>query len=169
MKPEFRSRQRYKLRLRAKASRTIRKYGFYERDTWTPEDSALADGLLSNVVRETERERRASGTMRDPDAWVWRDHTEAPVEDLLGRAVAQAVHDGVEENAALRIAERLCSRWHEPALLEAAGCLIPRELHPSMDGVKPKGGATPEHRQASARVCGSDGAIRHARWFASGC
>ena len=79
VKPEFRSRQRYKLRLRAKASRTIRRYGFYERDPWTPEESALAEQLLAAVARETDRERRATGTARDPDAWVWRDHTEAPV------------------------------------------------------------------------------------------
>ena len=41
VKPEFRSRQRYKLRLRAKASRTIRRYGFYERDLWEPEEEGI--------------------------------------------------------------------------------------------------------------------------------
>ena len=143
VKPEFRSRQRYKLRLRAKASRTIRKYGCYERDVWDRRESELADGLLRRVQQETDRERRSTGTAADPDAWVWRDHSEAPVLHVLARAVDSAVRDGVDEGDALRVAERLQSRWHMPALLEAAGCLIPRDLHPSMDGVKPKGNATP--------------------------
>ena len=53
VKPEFRSRQRFKLRMLAKWSRTIRKYGFYERDRWEREDSVLADRLLEEVSRET--------------------------------------------------------------------------------------------------------------------
>jgi len=143
VKVEFRSRQRFKLRLRAKFSNTIRKYGFYEKDEWTPEDSALAERLLADVARETWRQRRATGTQGQPDAWVWQDHAEAPLEELLGRAVARVKHEGVDESEAFRIAARLCGPRHEPALLEAAGCLIPRELSPLMDGVMPKGGATP--------------------------
>ena len=61
VKAEFRSRQRFKLRLRAKASRTIRKYGFYERDVWEGADAGLAEVLLGHVQRETERERRGVG------------------------------------------------------------------------------------------------------------
>lgn len=56
-KAEFRSRQRFKLRLRAMASRTIRKYGFYERDPWSREEAALAERLLAEVARETQNER----------------------------------------------------------------------------------------------------------------
>ena len=54
-----------------------------------------------------------------------------------------AVRDGVIQEDAIRVADRLQSQWHMPALMEAAGCLIPRDLHPSMDGVKPKGNAKP--------------------------
>ena len=142
-KTEFRSRQRFKLRLRAMASRTIRKYGFYERDPWTREDAVLAERLLAEVARETEKERRATGTLGQPDAWVWQDHAEAPVVELLERAVERLVHAGVVRDEAVRICERLCTRWHEPALLEAAGCLIPRALNPMMDGVAPRGRAAP--------------------------
>ena len=70
VKPEFRSRQRFKLRLQAKASRTIRKYGCYERDVWSSPDSDLAEVLLGKVQQETDRERRSTGTAADPDAWV---------------------------------------------------------------------------------------------------
>ena len=93
VKVEFRSRQRFKLRLRAKASNTIRKYGFYEKDEWTPEESALAERLLADVARETWRQRRATGTQGQPDAWVWQDHAAAPLEELLGRAVARVKYE----------------------------------------------------------------------------
>jgi len=143
VKPEFRSRQRFKLRMLAKWSRTIRKYGFYERDPWTLEESALADRLLEEVSRETNRQRRATGTVRQPDAWIWPDHAEAPWAELLARAVARVVDEGVNESDARRIADRLADDRHRPAVLEAAGCLIPRELNPVMDGVMPRGRATP--------------------------
>ena len=142
-KPEFRSRQRFKLRMLAKWSRTIRKYGFYERDRWEKEDSALAERLLDEVARATWRQRRATGTETQPDAWIWHDHVEAPWRELRDGAVARVVHEGVKESEAKRIADRLSDDRHKPALLEAAGCLIPRGLNPVMDGVMPRGRATP--------------------------
>ena len=110
----------------------------------------MAERLLAEVARETEKERRASCTLGQPDAWVWQDHAEAPVVELLERAVERLVHAGVERSEAVRICERLCTRWHEPALLEAAGCLIPRALNPMMDGVAPRGRAAP---------CGTAGGV----------
>ena len=45
-KEEFRLRQRYILRMEAKASRTLRKYGCCQADLWNQEDSGLAVELL---------------------------------------------------------------------------------------------------------------------------
>ena len=56
---------------------------FMKKDVWTRNDSELAEMLLGVVEQETERERRSTGTASDPDAWVWRDHAEAPLIDLL--------------------------------------------------------------------------------------
>ena len=74
--------------------------------------------------------------------------------------MARVVHDGVEESEATRIADRLSSDRHKPAVLEAAGCLIPRELNPLMDGVMPRGRATPGGTAGGVSVAADGWTVR---------
>ena len=48
-KPVFRARRRMELRLRARASWTLRKYGYCRADRWTPEEADLAQKLLERL------------------------------------------------------------------------------------------------------------------------
>jgi len=57
----FRSRMRYSLRMEAKASRTLRRYGFCALDRWTAEEAALAEELLKHVRAEGDLQRSAAG------------------------------------------------------------------------------------------------------------
>ena len=45
--------------------------------------------------------------------------------------------------AAFTVAERLLGRMHLPAVRQTLGCLIPAELHPSLDGRQRRGKARP--------------------------
>ena len=101
----------------------------------------MADRLLGHVEAATQRERAAAGIGNDRDAWPWLDAARAPIERVLAEVVDRAVEDGSPRSECFQIAERLMrdEYWHSYALLEAMGCLIPRDLHPSLDGVKPKG------------------------------
>ena len=51
-----------------------------------------------------------------------------------------------------RLAGRLLGPWHKPAVLEAFGCLIPREFHPRYDGKKPKGKVAADEVQTGVCV-----------------
>ena len=46
----FHRRRRFELRLQARASKTIRKYGFYGTDRWTAEDARRAESMLKKLV-----------------------------------------------------------------------------------------------------------------------
>jgi len=138
-KPNFRARRRFEWRLEAKASRTLRKYGFCRADEWSREDATLAGKLLQGLERKAAERRRDMQLGDHPDEWCWQNE-EVPVEALLLKQVRD--HSG--EDAELRqrtesIARRLLGPWHRPAVLEALGVLIPREYHPRFDGKKPRG------------------------------
>ena len=45
----FRERKRFELRQEAKASRTLRRYGFCEADVWTEEEADVAQELLRGL------------------------------------------------------------------------------------------------------------------------
>ena len=152
-KPVFRARQRFVLRLEAKSSRTLRRYGFCEADPWTLEDAELADLLLRHLEGKAATEREALGMAGDHDAWPWKNE-----EPPVARFMAAAVHEvGGEEphrrERAMRVAERLQAPTafddgsevylHMPAVKEALGCLIPKWLHPRLDGRPLKGKAQP--------------------------
>jgi hypothetical protein len=79
----FRSRMRYSLRMEAKASRTLRRYGFCALDRWTAEEAALAEELLKHVRAEGDLQRSAAGMGGDEDAWIWGD-SRPPIEEALG-------------------------------------------------------------------------------------
>ena len=57
--PAFRERKRFELRARARASRTLRKYGYCEADVWTGEEARIAgrllDGLRGVAIQQQQR------------------------------------------------------------------------------------------------------------------
>jgi exonuclease III len=139
---EFRSRERFELHLRAKASRTLRKYRFCEEDVWTEREAMLANELLLHVESAASLQRRREGLDGDVDAWPWPDVDEPPVVVECAAAAERLVRDGVcELEEVLAVVDRLRGPLHLPAVLEALGCLIPRALHRRLDGVKPRGNA----------------------------
>ena len=140
---EFRSRQRFKLGLRAKAAATIRRYGMYVKEPWDPVDAALAERLLSHVAALAAAERAAAGRVAaarvaDLYTWPW-DSEEPPVAAVLAEAVDRELAAGVVARGdALRVAEYLQRERQLPSVLEKMGCLIPSDLHPDHDNEKPK-------------------------------
>ena len=113
-------------------------------DTWTTTDAALAERLLNHVAGCAAEQRSQDGLRTDHAAWPWPDAAEPPVDAVLTQAVDREVAAGeTMTEDALRVACRLREGRQRPGLLEAMGCLIPRDLHPKLDGVKPKGKATP--------------------------
>ena len=47
--PAFRARKRYELRCEARASRTLRRYGYCEADKWSDREAADARELLDSL------------------------------------------------------------------------------------------------------------------------
>ena len=73
-KANFRARRRFEWRLSAKASRTLRKYGFCRADPWTRQEAAIAEELLQALDEDRRiRKARLAGpdAMNDPDFWCW--------------------------------------------------------------------------------------------------
>ena len=138
-KEEFRARLRYRLRMEAKASRTLRKYGSCQADMWTPEDADIAKELLQCLDVEGKLQARAQGLEGNKDAWVW-GRQEPPITALMARAVSEVGRAGESLRAQVEaVGERLLGKYHLPAVKEALGCLIPAALSPELDGKKPKG------------------------------
>ena len=119
----FRERQRFDLRQLARASRTLRKYGFCEADIWTPAEREDAERLLHglNLLCVQQRETlRASGRPLDRDAWLWPGGAPDYAKELA--LVARQESDGdVSRLASLEaVAERLLdvTRVRQPTDLE---------------------------------------------------
>ena len=142
-KEDFRARQRYKLRLEAKASRTLRKYGFCQADLWSAEDAEMAEQLMACLENVGKLRRSAQGREGDKDAWLWPQQ-EPPIVALMEKAVSEVGGgQGARRARVEAVARRLLSEYHLPAVKEALGCLIPVGLHPDLDGTKPKGKVQP--------------------------
>ena len=89
-KPNFRSRRRFELRLRAQASTTLRKYGFCEADLWEREDAEIAQKLLEGLQAVGDVRRKRLGHEGDDDAWLW--DKEAPcLASLMQEQVVRLV------------------------------------------------------------------------------
>ena len=145
-KEDYRGRRRFELRLQAKFSRTLRKYGFCSGQEWTREEAAAAEELLRKleVVGRQRRERwRAEGRLARKQGWMGADVCLWSGEEWrreLPRAVLElAGGDAARLGFLDSVAERLREPLHEPAVREALGCLIPEWLDPREDGKKPKG------------------------------
>ena len=72
--PTFRERRRFELRQQARASWTLRRYGFCEADVWSPEEREAAKNLLGGLKTQAsaQRERlRNQGRPLDANAWLW--------------------------------------------------------------------------------------------------
>ena len=144
----FRSRLRFDLRVAAKFSRTLRRWGFCAADPWTREDADAASELLG-VLRsrgQLQRARRAefTGLPSDEDAFIWKEH-ELDFDGFFASAVQDAARGDASRQLRLEaVSARLRSELHMPAVRAALGCLIPEHLHPSLDGKKkpraPRGG-----------------------------
>ena len=87
--PAFRERRRCELKQEARASRTLRRYGYCEADLWIEQEASVADELI-NGLRMTAKEQRGrlenSHRKVDPDTWLWgKDGPDCVAE--LGREV----------------------------------------------------------------------------------
>ena len=139
----FRSRLRFDLRAAAKFSRTLRRWGFCAEDPWTREEADAASELL-NLLRARAQMQRAAVSRQmsrptDGDAFIW-EQAQLDFDGFLATAVGEAVGGDVARKRRFeRVAERLRSELHMPAVREALGCLIPEYLHPRLDGTKPRG------------------------------
>ena len=109
----FRERRRYELRCSARASRTLRRYGYCRGDAWTAEESGAAEKLLRGLAEVgSERRRSLAGARRavDDDTWVWGD-AEPDYAGELARQVERVAGGGAEGRLLLeRVAQRLLDR-----------------------------------------------------------
>ncbi len=150
----FRQRRRYELWMQAKASQTLRRYGFCEGDLWTAEERACAEAVLERLSARARTHAHRCGLMRNPadpldkDLYIWGPEETVPVSEWL----AQAAHDYAGGEAARgSLAERVLGRLgdsggpHYAAVLAAMQALVPPWLHPGADGARlgraPQGGA----------------------------
>ena len=109
----FRERKRFELRHEARASRTLRRYGFCEADWWSKEESAMAEELLVGLktVADEQRERvRNSGMAVDADTFLWRDKQIDFEGDLAAEVRRAAVGDAGRRRRLAKVAERLLDR-----------------------------------------------------------
>jgi hypothetical protein len=108
--PAFRERQRFELRQRARASRTLRKYGFCEADVWIAQEREEAGVLLKglDVVRAQQKESlRNAGRPVDADAWLWPEGEPDYVETMAAVVTQVAAGDAQRRLSLEAVAERL--------------------------------------------------------------
>ena len=73
----FRERQRFELRQQARASETLRRYGFCEGDFWTAKEAQVAQeflkglGVSASEARSRLRDQRGQSRKVDSDTWLW--------------------------------------------------------------------------------------------------
>ena len=143
-KPGFRQRRRMELRLLAKFSRTLRRYGFCEEDRWSDTEREVADALLAVLAARGQTELQAARLERgkanaSEDTWPWAA-AGPDVATEVATAVARVRETLVfDESLLLAVAERLQSSLHLPAVREALRCLIPEWLDLALDDKQRKG------------------------------
>jgi hypothetical protein len=147
--PAFRERRRFELRSEARASRTLRRYGYCDADLWSADERAGAEELirgLKTVASEQRDRMRSSGLRVDCDSWLWGDQ-EVDYEGELAREVARlAGGDEVRKWALEKVADRLLDRVRVRKATTAE-CAIADEL---MDGVELGEGVVSEEKWLQA-------------------
>ena len=149
----FRMRQRFSLRMTARASHTLRKYGFCEANPWTSAESDVATEMLRGLkaVASLQRVRlQNTGRPTDEDAWLWPGGEPGEFSWFERMLHEQTVRIGGNHSQKLAMCRQVAFRllhdgdgeYHMPAVREALGCLIPEALHPALDNRKPKGGVS---------------------------
>ena len=130
----FRERRRFELRQEAKASKTLRKYGFCEADSWTREEAAVASELLRGltiIAREQKQRLPGQGQNLDADHYLWGAQEPDYVGELA-RQVGRVAGDGrygqaLCEHVAARLLDRARVR-----VATAEECSVAAKL---LDGV----------------------------------
>ena len=132
---EFRLRRRFALGLDAKFSATLRRHGHCAADPWSRDEAGIAEGLLKclRAYASSQRARMGSRVPDDDDAYLWLDEAPA-VGAMVQKAAAElAAERGIELGLCQCVAGRMQSELHMPAVKEALGCLIPADLHSTLD------------------------------------
>ena len=80
--------------------------------------------------------------MRQRDLWPWPDVQEPPIDAVLASAVDRVVRAGAaSQDECICVCGLLKGERQRFSVYKAMGCLIPRELDPRLDGVRPRGKA----------------------------
>ena len=109
----FRERKRFELRQEAKASRTLRRYGFCEADVWTEEEADVAQELIRGLrVAAREQSVRLSGQGREPDddTYLWGQQEPDYVAELAREVARVAGDNHARRRLCERVSERLLDR-----------------------------------------------------------
>ena len=109
----FRERRRYELRCQARASRTLRRYGYCRGDVWSEEERAAAASMiegLKEVGMEMFRGLRGARRVLDNDSWVWGDVEPDYAGELARQVDSLAAGDGTRRLFLERVAQRLLDR-----------------------------------------------------------
>ena len=112
----FRERRRFELRQQARASWTLRRYGFCEADWWRPEEreaeKSLLEGLREQASAQRERLRNQGRPVRDVHAWLWPGGAPNYGEALAEEVVRLAGEDASQRETLAGVADRLLDRKH---------------------------------------------------------
>ena len=112
------------LRLLAKFSRTLRRYGFCEEDPWSDAEREVADELLAVLRARGQMELQAARLERGKanpteDTWPWAAAGPDVTAEVAAAAGRVRETSTVDEAELLSVAERLQGRLHLPAVREA--------------------------------------------------
>ena len=132
----FRERKRFELRQEAKASTTLRKYGFCEADIWTQEEAAVASELLRGLTIAAEEQKQrllGQGRRLDGDSYLWGTQ-EPDFVGLLASEVARVVGDGTFGKA---LCERVAARLLDRARVRVATSEETAVAAQLLDGIGP--------------------------------
>ena len=132
--------------MRARASTTLRKYGFceVEGEAWTKDEAQIATRLLEGLQAIGEERRKGQWAAGDDDAWLWPDEPprlDELTEAQVARLVAERGGGDAKQECVQRVGERLLGPYHVDRVKEVLGCLIPKDMHPRYDDKKPRGKA----------------------------
>lgn len=130
-KPAFRERKRYELRCEARASRTLRRYGYCEADLWTDAEKKAAEALLNGlkVTAKVQSDRLSVGGLRvDASTWLW-GRGEPDFDGELAKEVERlAAGDEVQRAMLGKVADRLLDRHRVRVATPAESALADKLL-----------------------------------------